>query len=64
VEIIKAVKRLIERGGGSVRVHRQIFGSQANRLVVVSEYKDWNGFAQVRSDPDFSQLVVHARGAP
>jgi hypothetical protein len=65
VEIIKAVKRLIERGGGSVRVHRQIFGSQVNRLVVVSEYKDWNGFAKVRSDPEFSQLVeVNRRSAP
>jgi hypothetical protein len=61
VENLKAVKRLVERAGGSFRVHRQIFGSQVNRLVAVSEYKDWNGFAKVRSDPEFSQLVESIR---
>jgi hypothetical protein len=29
----------------------------------VSEYKDWNGFAKVRSDPEFSQLVERIRGS-
>ena len=61
VENLKAVKRLVERAGGTFRVHRQIFGSQVNRLVVVSEYKDWNGFAKVRSDPEFLQLVEGIR---
>jgi hypothetical protein len=32
------------------RVHRQLFGAQANTLVAVSEYKDWNGFTKLRSD--------------
>jgi len=40
VENLKAVKRLVERGGGTFRVHRQLFGSQVNHLVAVSEYKD------------------------
>ena len=62
VENLKAVKRLVERGGGTFRVHRQRFGSQVNHLVAVSEYKDWNGFAKVRSDPEFSQLVERIRG--
>ena len=61
VENLKAVKRIVERGGGTFRVHRQVFGSQVNHLVVVSEYKDWNGFAKVRSDPEFSQLVERIR---
>ena len=61
VENLKGVKRLVERGGGTFLVHRQIFGSQVNRLVVVSEYKDWNSFATVRSDPEFLQLVEGIR---
>ena len=61
VENLKGVKRLVERGGGTFLVHRQIFGSQVNRLVVVSEYKDWNFFATVRSDPEFLQLVEGIR---
>jgi hypothetical protein len=63
VENLKAVKRIVERGGGTFRVHRQVFGSQVNHLVVVSEYKDWNGFAKVRSDPEFSQLVERIRAS-
>ena len=63
LENLKAVKRLVERGGGTFRVYRQLFGSQVNHLVVVSEYKDWNGFAKVRSDPEFSQLVERIRGS-
>ena len=63
VENLKAVKRLVERGGGTFRVHRQIFGSQVNHLVVVSEYKDWNGLVKVRSDPEFSQLIERIRGS-
>ena len=61
MENLKGVKRLVERGGGTFLVHRQIFGSQVNRLVVVSEYKDWNFFATVRSDPEFLQLVEGIR---
>ena len=30
---------------------------------MVSEYKDWNGFAKVRSDPEFSQLVERIRAS-
>jgi len=63
MENLQAVKRLVERGGGTFRVHRQIFGSQVNHLAVVSEYKDWNGFAKVRSDPEFVQLVERIRGS-
>jgi hypothetical protein len=63
VENFKAVKRLVERAGGTFRVHRQIFGGQANHLVAVNEYKDWNGFAKVRSDPEFAQLVERIRGS-
>ena len=62
VENLKAVKRLVERGGGTFRAHRQRFGSLVNHLVAVSEYKDWNSFAKVRSDPEFSQLVERIRG--
>jgi hypothetical protein len=61
LENFKAVKRLVERAGGTFRVYRQIFGSQVNHLVAVSEYKDRNGFAKVRSDPEFSQLVERIR---
>ena len=62
-ENLKAVKRLVELAGGTLRVHRQVFGSQVNHLVAVSEYKDWNGFVKVRSDPEFSQLVERIRGS-
>lgn len=60
---LKAVKGLVERAGGTFRVHRQLFGSQAGNLVAVSEYKDWNGFAKLRSDPEFMQLVESIRTA-
>jgi hypothetical protein len=63
VENLKAVKRLVERGDGTFMDHRQLFGSQVSRLVVVSEYRDWNGFVKVRSDPEFSQLVERIRGS-
>ena len=52
-----------QSGVGSGRVFRQLFGRQVNHLVVVSEYKDWNGFVKVRSDPEFSQLVERIRGS-
>jgi hypothetical protein len=61
LENLKAVKRLVERGGGTFRVHRQLFGAQAGTLVAVSEYKDWNGFAKLRSDSEFVQLVDRIR---
>ena len=61
LENLKGVKRLVERAGGTFRIHRQLFGSQANTLIAVSEYKDWNGFAKLRSDPEFAQLVDRIR---
>lgn len=64
LENLKAVKRLVERAGGTFRVHRQIFGAQANTLIAVSEYKDWNGLAKLRSDPEFLQLVDRIRFGP
>jgi hypothetical protein len=64
LESLQAVKRLVERAGGTFRVHRQLFGAQANTLVAVSEYKDWNGFAKLRSDPEFLQLVDRIRSVP
>jgi hypothetical protein len=64
IESLKALKRVVERGGGTFRVHRQTFGAQANTLVSVSEYKDWNGLAKVRSDPEFVQTVERIRSAP
>ena len=63
VENLKAVKRLVERGGGTFRVHRQRFGSQVNHFVAASEYMDWNDFPKVCSDPDFSQLVERIHGS-
>ena len=63
LENLKAVKRLVERAGGTFRVHRQLFGAQANTLVAVSEYKDWNGFAKLRSDSEFLQLVDRIRSS-
>jgi len=63
MENLKAVKRLVERAGGTFRVHRQTFGAQANTLVAVSEYKDWNGIAKVRSDPEFVQMVERIRAS-
>ena len=63
LENLKAVKKIVERGGGTFRVHRQVFGAQANSLIAVSEYKDWNVLAKVRSDPEFSKLVERIRGS-
>jgi hypothetical protein len=63
LENLKAVKRLVERSGGTFRVHRQLFGAQANTLVAVSEYKDWNSFAKLRSDSEFLQLVDRIRSS-
>jgi len=61
LENLKRVKRLVERAGGTFRVHRQLFGSQANTLVAVSEYKDWNSFSKLRADQDFLKLVESIR---
>jgi hypothetical protein len=63
MENLKGIKKLVERAGGTFRVHRQTFGSQANTLVAVSEYKDWNGLAKVRSDPEFLQTVERIRSS-
>jgi uncharacterized protein (DUF1330 family) len=63
LENLKGVKRLVERGGGTFRVHRQLFGSQADTLVAVSEFKDWNAFAKVRTDPEFAQAIERIRSA-
>ena len=52
VENLKAVKRLVERGD-TFRVHRQLFGSRSTVFAVLNEYKDWNGFVKVRSEPSF-----------
>lgn len=46
LENLKEVKRLVERAGGTFRIHGQLFGSQANTLGAVSEYKDSIGFAK------------------
>lgn len=64
LENLKAVKRLVERAGGTFRIHRQVFGAQVNTLVAVSEYKDWNGLAKLRSDPEFLQVVERMRSGP
>jgi hypothetical protein len=63
LENLKGIKRLVERAGGTFRVHRQLFGTQVNTLVAVSEYKDWNGFAKLRSDPEFAQAVERVRSS-
>jgi hypothetical protein len=63
LENLKGIKRLVERAGGTFRVHRQLFGTQVNTLVAVSEYKDWNGFAKVRSDPEFAETVQRIRAS-
>jgi hypothetical protein len=64
LENLKAVKKLVERAGGTFRVHRQLFGAQANTMIAVSEYKDWNSFAKLRSDPEFLKLVDRIRSSP
>jgi len=38
LENFKEVKRMVERAGGTFRVYRQLFGSQMNSIVAVSEY--------------------------
>jgi hypothetical protein len=63
LENLKGITRLVERAGGTFSVHRQTFGTQINTLVAVSEYKDWNGLAKVRSDPEFVQAVERIRSA-
>ena len=63
LENLKAIKRLVERAGGTMRVHRQLFGAQTNTLVAVSEYKDWNTFAKLRSDSEFVQLIERIRSS-
>ena len=63
LENLKGIKRLVERAGGTFKVHRQVFGAQANTVVAVSEYKDWNGFAKVRSDSEFLQLIDRIRSS-
>jgi hypothetical protein len=64
LENLKAIKRLVERVGGTFSVHRQVFGAQANTVIAVSEYKDWSGFAKLRSDSEFLQLVDRIRSGP
>jgi hypothetical protein len=64
LENLKSVKRLVERTGGTSRVHRQLFGAQANTLVVAGEYKDWNGLAKLRSDSEFLSWSIAFVPAP
>ena len=63
LENLKVIKRLVEGAGGTFRVHRQLFGAQINTLIAVSEYKDWNGFAKVRSDSEFLKTIERIRSS-
>ena len=56
LDALKAIKKFVERAGGTFRVSAQMYGGQAGALVSVSEFADWNGLAKFRSDPELRQL--------
>jgi hypothetical protein len=58
MERIKTVSRILEReGGATVKVNRQVFGPTPGIIAVVAEYPDWSGFAKVRMDKEFQQIL-------
>jgi hypothetical protein len=63
-EALNVVKKIVERGGGTFVVSRQVFGPQPGSVVAVGRYADWAMFAKVRSDAEFEQFLERMRNNP
>jgi hypothetical protein len=56
-EVLKSVKKIVERAGGTYAVSREVVGPQPNNILAVAQYPDWGHFGKVRSDPELQKLL-------
>ncbi len=61
LEVLKTVKKIIERAGGTYTVHREVFGPQPNSIVATAAYPDWGHLGKVRTDPEYQKLTDRLR---
>ncbi|MGO8672637.1 MAG: hypothetical protein ACLQVD_14880 [Capsulimonadaceae bacterium] len=61
LELLKTVKKAVERAGGTYAVHREVFGPQPNNIVATAAYPDWGHLSKVRSDPELQKLMDRLR---
>jgi hypothetical protein len=60
-EVLKTIKKIVERAGGTLIVSREIFGPQTGNIVAVGQYPDWNAFAKFRSDAELEKFLEKMR---
>ena len=57
LEVLKTVKKIVERAGGTYAVRREVVGPQPNNILAVAQYPDWGHLGKVRSDPEYQKLA-------
>jgi hypothetical protein len=60
-EVLKTIKKIVERAGGTFIVNREIFGPEAGNIVAVAQYPDWGAFAKFRSDGELEKFLEKVR---
>jgi hypothetical protein len=60
-EVLKTIKKIVERAGGTLIVNREVFGPQPGNVVAVGQYPDWGTFAKFRSDAELEQFLERMR---
>jgi hypothetical protein len=56
-----AVKKHVERLGGTLLVVRQVAGPESENIVAIHQYSGWDHFAKAASDREFAQLFEGIR---
>jgi uncharacterized protein (DUF1330 family) len=62
-ETLKAVKKAVERAGGTYAVRREFAGPQPNNIIAVAQYPDWSHLGKVRSDPELQKTMDRVRSS-
>jgi uncharacterized protein (DUF1330 family) len=62
-EVLKTVKKIVERAGGTYAVSREVAGPQPNNILAVAQYPDWGHLGKVRSDPEYQKLMDRLRSS-
>ena len=60
-EVLKTIKKIVERAGGTFIVSREVFGPETGNVVAVGQYPDWNAFAKFRSDGELDKFLEKVR---
>src|SRR5215472_484441 len=60
-EILKTVKKAVERAGGTAAVRREVTGPTPGSIIVASQYPDWSNIGKFYSDQELRKLMDIAR---